>query len=212
MIFNKNMLRLYAITDRRYNDRFTLYEQVEQALAGGATIVQLREKELEEVAFAKEASIIKRLCHQYGVPLIINDNLSVALQSGADGIHVGLNDMPIDEIRRKTSSDFIIGATAKTVSQAQTAQRLGADYLGVGAVFPSSTKSDAVRITKEQLKEISTSVTIPIVAIGGITLENAHTLNDSGTSGIAVVSSLFGAENIKKAAEDLRKTSETIIQ
>ena len=180
MIFNKNMLRLYAITDRRYNDKFTLYEQVEQALAGGATIVQLREKELEEVAFAKEASIIKRLCHQYGVPLIIND--------------------------------FIIGATAKTVSQAQTAQRLGADYLGVGAVFPSSTKSDAVRITKEQLKEISKSVTIPIVAIGGITLENAHTLNDSGTSGIAVVSSLFGAENIKKAAEDLRKTSETIIQ
>ncbi len=210
--FDKNMLTLYAITDRKCNSKFTLFDMVDFALQGGATIVQLREKELDERAFAKEASIIKRVCHRYGVPLIINDNLEVALKSGADGVHVGLDDMPIDEIRRQTGSDFIIGATAKTVLQAQNAQKLGADYLGVGAVFPSSTKADAKRITKEQLIEISNSVNVPIVAIGGITLENAHTLNDSGISGIAVVSSLFAAEDIKKAAEDLRKISETIIQ
>ena len=212
MTFNKDMLALYAITDRRYNQKLSLYEQVEQALKGGVTIVQLREKELDEDAFTSEAIKLKELCHKYNVPLIINDNLTVALRSGADGIHVGLNDMPIDEIRRRTGKDFIIGATAKTVLQARTAQYLGADYLGVGAVFPSSTKTDAVRITKEQLNEISESVSIPIVAIGGITAENAIELSGSRISGIAVVSSLFEADDIVATAEKLLITVKNIIQ
>ena len=210
MIFNKDMLTLYAITDRRYNDKLSLYKQVEEALKGGVTIVQLREKELDEDTFTQEALQLKELCHRYNVPLIINDNLAVALRSGADGIHVGLNDMPIDEIRRRTGRDFIIGATAKTVSQAQTAQSMGADYLGVGAVFPSSTKTDAVRITKERLNEISESVSIPIVAIGGITADNAIELSGSRISGIAVVSSLFGADDIMSTAEVLKKTAERL--
>ncbi len=210
MIFNKDMLTLYAITDRRYNDKLSLYKQVEEALKGGVTIVQLREKELDEDTFTQEALQLKELCHRYNVPLVINDNLTVALRSGADGIHVGLNDMPIDEIRRRTGRDFIIGATAKTVSQAQTAQSMGADYLGVGAVFPSSTKTDAVRITKERLNEISESVSIPIVAIGGITADNAIKLSGSRISGIAVVSSLFGADDIMSTAEVLKKTAERL--
>ena len=207
MIFNKDMLTLYAITDRRYNGTLSLYEQVEEALKGGVTILQLREKGLDEDTFTQEAIQIKVLCNRYGVPLIINDNLNVALKSGADGIHVGLSDMPVDEIRARTGADFIIGATAKTIAQAQTAQRLGADYLGVGAVFPSSTKSDAVRITKEQLNEISCSVSIPIVAIGGITAENIHELAGGNISGIAVVSSLFGSNDIKGAAHRLKKSA-----
>lgn len=201
MIFNNEMLRLYAITDRNCNKRFSLYEQVELALQGGVTIVQLREKQLDEDSFTAEAAELRKLCHRYGVPLIINDSLSVAAKSGADGIHVGVNDISVAEIRRQTGAEFIIGATAKTVEQARSAMREGADYLGVGAVFNSPTKPDALRITKAQFNEIAASVNIPCVAIGGITLENIRELSDVKACGVAMVSAIFAADDIRAAAE-----------
>ena len=134
------MLLLYAVTDRAWVGRQTLYEQVEQALMGGATLVQLREKNLCEEDFVREAIMMRELCHKYNIALIINDNVNVALKSNADGVHVGIEDMPVAEIRKKAPTDFIIGATAETTDQAIAAQKAGADYLGVGAIFPSSTK------------------------------------------------------------------------
>ncbi|MEE1246852.1 MAG: thiamine phosphate synthase [Acutalibacteraceae bacterium] len=211
MKLSKDDLLLYAITDRGSLDKKVFFEKIEEALQGGVTILQLREKELDEDSFTDEAIEVKSLCRKYGVPLIINDNVNVALKSGADGVHVGIEDMPIDEIRRKTPDSFIIGATCKTVEQAQSAERLGADYMGVGAVFPSPTKKNAVRITREQLKEICSSVSIPAVAIGGITLENAGELKGGGMSGIAVVSAVFSADDIQKAASLLKEKAKSLI-
>ena len=211
MKLEKQMLRLYAVTDRGWVGKKTLYEQIEEALKGGVTIVQLREKNLDTAAFIEEAVKVKELCHRYNVPLIINDNVTVALKSGADGVHVGIEDTPVEEIRKAVPYGFIIGATAKTVEQARSAERQGADYLGVGAVFPSPTKKNAVRITKEQLKEISLSVAIPTVAIGGITLDNVDELSGGGMDGIAVVSAIFAADDIKKAAAELKKKAQAVI-
>lgn len=211
MRFDKDMLLLYAVTDRAWVGRQTLLEQLEDALNGGATIVQLREKGLDEDRFTEEAIQVRKLCHRYHVPLIINDNVDVALKSGADGVHVGIEDAPVAEIRRRVGPDFIIGATAKTVAQAQLAQESGADYLGVGAVFPSPTKAAAIRITNEQLRGICSSVTIPCVAIGGITLENATELAGGGMAGIAVVSAIFGASDIEAAARSLRYQAELLV-
>ncbi len=205
MKFEKEMLLLYGITDRAWEGRQTLYEQVEEALEGGITILQLREKNLKEEDFIREAVELRSLCHKYQVPLIINDNVQVALKSGADGVHVGITDTPVAEIRELTGKNFIIGATAKTVEQAKEAEKSGADYLGVGAVFPSSTKKTAIRITKEELQKICSSVKIPAVAIGGITDENISEIKGGGMSGIAVVSAIFGAENIKEAAVELKE-------
>lgn len=212
MEFKKDSLLLYAVTDRAWEGKQTLLEQIEDALDGGVTCVQLREKHLDRDAFVREALQARELCHRYGVPLIINDNVDVALESGADGVHVGIEDAPVADIRRRTGRDFIIGATAKTVAQARAAEAAGADYLGVGAVFPSPTKTNAIRITAEQLREICASVAIPAVAIGGITLENAPTLAGCGAAGIAVVSAIFGAEDIRAAAADLRRTALTLIR
>ena len=211
MKLSKDDLLLYAITDSSSLDKKVFFEKIEEALQGGVTILQLREKELDEDSFTDEAIEVKAICRKYGVPLIINDNVNVALKSGADGVHVGIEDMPIDEIRRKTPDSFIIGATCKTVEQAQSAERLGADYMGVGAVFPSPTKKNAVRITREQLKEICSSVSIPAVAIGGITLENVGELQDGGMSGIAVVSAVFSADDIQKAASLLKEKAKSLI-
>lgn len=204
MKFEKEQLLLYAVTDRAWVGRETLYEQVEDALKGGATIIQLREKELDEKTFLQEAKQLAALCHSYNVPLIINDNVQIALESGADGVHVGMEDAPVEQIRRQTPTDFIIGATAKTVEQAQAAEWAGADYLGVGAVFPSPTKQTAIRITNDQLKEICSSVSIPAVAIGGISLSNMDELAGGGMDGIAVVSAIFGAEIIQAATTELK--------
>ena len=201
----KEQLLLYAVTDRTWVGRQTLLEQMEDALKGGVTLVQLREKDLEEAAFLREAIQAKELCHRYHVPLIINDNVEVALQSGADGVHVGIEDAPVAEIRKRVGKDFIIGATAKTIQQAQLAEASGADYLGVGAVFPSPTKKSAIRITNEQLNEICASVSIPAVAIGGITRDNMAQLKGSRIDGVAVVSAIFAAEDIKTAAEQLKQ-------
>ena len=205
MNFSADQLLLYAVTDRAWVGRQTLLEQVEDALRGGVTMVQLREKELPEDAFTAEAMEVKALCHRYGVPLLIDDNVDVALKSGADGVHVGIEDTPVAEIRARAGRDFIIGATAKTVEQARAAQTAGADYLGVGAVFPSPTKKNAIRITVERLREICARVTIPAVAIGGISLDNIRELRGGGMRGVAVISALFGADNIAGAARALKQ-------
>jgi thiamine-phosphate pyrophosphorylase len=211
MQFHKNMLMLYAVTDRSWTGRQTLYEQVEAALRGGVTMVQLREKDLTEDEFEAEARDLLKLCHRWQVPLIINDNVNLALRVRADGAHVGLEDTPVSEIRSHAPKGFIIGATAKTVAQAQTAQQAGADYLGVGAVFPSPTKANALRITPALLRKICSSVTIPVAAIGGIGLENLDQLQGCGMAGIAVVSAVFAAEDIQSAAARLRTRLEDIL-
>lgn len=205
MRFERDMLLLYAVTDRAWTGKQSLDEQVEEALQGGVTLVQLREKRLSKEQLIEEARRITALCHRYGVPLIVNDDYEAALAAGADGVHVGIEDTPVAAIRARAGKDFIIGATAKTVEQAQRAEREGADYLGVGAVFPSPTKQSAIRITNEQLREICASVTIPAVAIGGITQKNVASLKGSDMAGIAVVSAIFGADDILAAARSLKE-------
>lgn len=210
MKFEKDMLLLYAVTDNAWVGKQTLLEQIEEALRGGVTIVQLREKEMNTEAFIEEAILVKELCHKYNVPLIINDNVEVALKSGADGVHVGIEDIPVAEIRKQVPEDFIIGATCKTIEQALEAERAGANYMGVGAVFPSPTKTNAVRITNEELQRIVSVVSIPAVAIGGISKDNATQIKGSGVSGIAVVSAIFGADDIESATKELKEIAKSI--
>ena len=211
MPFNPERLLLYAVTDRAWTGRQTLLEQIAQALEGGVTLVQLREKNLPEEEFVREAREAKALCNRYGVPLLINDSLAVAVKSGADGVHVGIEDQPVEEIRRQMGSDFIIGATAKTVAQAQRAQAAGADYLGVGAVFPSPTKKDAVRITREELKAICAGVSIQAAAIGGIDETNMAALAGCGLAGFALVSAVFSKPDIAAACKNLRNLAEKTV-
>lgn len=211
MKFEKETLRLYAVTDRSWVGRQTLYEQIEDALKGGVTILQLREKNLDKSAFVEEAIKVKQICRRYNVPLIINDSVEVALESGADGVHVGIEDVPVSEIRKIVPKDFIIGATAKTVEQALTAEEGGADYLGIGAVFPSPTKKTAIRITKQDFIKIKSSVSLPAVAIGGITYENIDELSCCTADGFAVVSAIFAAQNIQEATKRLREKIDKLI-
>ena len=206
------MLLLYAVTDRAWVGKQTLLEQIEDALKGGATIIQLREKKLDEDSFVEEAIQVRDLCHKYNVPLIINDNVEVALKSGADGVHVGIEDVPVTEIRKRVSADFIIGTTCKTVEQAKIAEAAGADYMGVGAVFPSPTKTNTVRITNAQLREIVSAVSIPAVAIGGINYDNVCEIKGSSVSGVAVVSAIFGAEDIEKATTLLKERVKAVVE
>ncbi len=210
MNFDSERLLLYAITDGDREAKRSVYERTEDALRGGVTMVQLREKDLQDDLLVEEATRMCSLCHEYGVPLIINDRLDVALRSGADGVHVGAGDMDVAEIRKKVPENFIIGATAKTVEQARRAEDAGADYLGVGAVFPSPTKANAVCITPDQLKDIEGAVSIPCVAIGGITLDNADVLRGSDIAGIAVVSAVYGAENITEACIKLKEKARSV--
>ena len=212
MKFDEKMLLLYAVTDRAWVGKQTLLEQIEAALKGGVTIIQLREKTLDEDSFVEEAILVRDLCHKYHVPLIINDNVEVALKSGADGVHVGIEDTPVAEIRQRVAADFIIGATCKTVEQAKIAEASGADYMGVGAVFPSPTKTNAVRITNEQLCEIVSSVSIPAVAIGGISYDNILEIKGSSVSGAAAVSAIFGAEDIEKATALLKERVKAMVE
>ena len=200
MKFCREHLLIYAVTDRAWTGRMTLFEQVEAALRGGATMVQLREKGLAEQdfeGFLEEARRMHELTARYGVPLIIDDNVEIALKSGAEGVHVGQNDMDAGEVRRLLGPDRILGVTAKTVEQARHAQDAGADYLGSGAVFGTSTKADAIPMSLERLREICACVRIPVVAIGGICLENIGRLSGSGVAGAAIVSGIFGAEDIE---------------
>jgi len=210
MKLTKEMMRLYAVTDRSWLRGQTLLEQVEQALTGGTTLVQLREKELDEESFLREAVELAKLCHRYGVPLLINDNVEIARRSGADGVHVGQDDMDAASVRSILGSDMIVGVTAKTVLQAIRAQEAGADYLGSGAVFGSSTKLNAKPMTRELLKSICNAVSIPVVAIGGINRNNILDLADTDIDGVAVVSGIFAAADIEAECRYLRSVVKQI--
>ena len=208
---DKKDLLLYAVTDRAWLGEQTLQEQVEQALRGGVTFVQLREKTLEEEAFYQEAVALKELCGRYGVPFVINDNVALACRVDADGVHVGQDDMEAGNVRAMIGPDKILGVSAQTVEQAVAAQNAGADYLGVGAVFSTSTKLDACEVTWQTLKDICAAVDIPVVAIGGIKKHNVMKLAGSGIDGIALVSAIFAAEDIEQECVVLRAlTSEMI--
>lgn len=192
----KEELLLYGVTDRAWLNGETLYSQVEKALKGGATFMQLREKKLDEESFLKEAIEIKELCRRYNVPFVINDNVDIALEMDADGVHVGQSDMEALDVRAKLGPDKIIGVSAQTVEQAILAEKHGADYLGVGAVFPTGSKDDAEEVTFETLKAICQAVKIPVIAIGGISKGNVLELAGSGICGIAVISAIFAAKDI----------------
>ncbi len=197
-------MRLYAVTDRSWLNGQTLYEQVEQALKGGVTLVQLREKGLGAEQFLQEARQIQQLCHRFGVPLIINDSIEVALAVDADGVHLGQDDANAAQARQLLGKDKIIGVSAHNVQEALQAVQDGADYLGSGAVFGSGTKTNVSTLPMQTLREICSAVPIPVVAIGGITEQNLQQLSGSGIAGAAVVSAIFAQENIEEAAIRLR--------
>ena len=206
------MLQLYAVTDRSWLRGRTLAQQVEEAIRGGATMIQLREKELDDEGFLQLALELKELCHRYQVPFIINDRVELALKIGADGVHVGQEDMKAQDVRALIGESMILGVTAKTVEQAVAAEKAGADYLGSGAVFGSATKTNALPLSREKLHEICCSVKIPVVAIGGIHRENILQLKDTGISGAAIVSGIFAAENIEAECRELRQRILSIIK
>lgn len=209
MNIDKKDLLLYAVTDSMWTGEESLKEQVKKALDGGITCLQLREKEMPEDEFIREAKEIQALCKEYKVPFIINDNVNVALAVGADGLHIGQNDGDIPTIRKQIG-DMILGVSAKTVEQAVYAYEQGADYLGVGAVFPTSTKPDATGVSKRNVRAIRSAVPIPIVAIGGITQSNLTELRGLGLDGVAVVSAIFGAKDILEATKKLRESTKEI--
>lgn len=211
MKFDKKSLLLYAVTDRSWLDGRTLLGDVEHAITGGATFVQLREKELPYEKFCREALEIGALCRARHVPFVINDNVEVALASGADGVHVGQHDMSARDVRRLIGADRILGVSAQTVEQALLAESQGADYLGVGSVFPTSTKLDADAVSFETLRDICSAVRIPVVAIGGITRDNIARLSGSGIAGIAVVSAIFAQADIERATRELRVFTERAV-
>lgn len=208
---DKKDLLLYAVTDRSWLNGKTLYGQVEQALKGGVSFVQLREKNLNTEAFLQEAIQIQSLCRTYGVPFVINDNIDIALAMNADGVHVGQKDMEVSKVRAKLGPGKLIGVSAQTVEQAVKAEKEGASYLGVGAVFATDSKLDAIEVSHETLKEICKSVKIPVVAIGGINRENVMELSESGICGVAVISAIFAQSDIEKATDDLKKQVEKML-
>ena len=212
MKFDREDLLLYAVTDSRWLNGERLYDQVEKALKGGATFIQLREKELDQEHFFEEAVVIKELCARYHVPFVINDNVEIALKMDADGVHVGQDDMEAGDVRAKLGPDKIIGVSAQTVEQALLAQERGADYLGVGAVFHTDSKADAADISHETLKAITEAVDIPVIAIGGISKENVSELSGTGICGIAVISAIFAEKDIKNATKKLKKLTEEMVE
>ena len=200
-------LLLYAVTDRHWLGDRTLYDVVRESLEGGVTFLQLREKDLDEGTFFDEAVKLQAMAKDYGVPFVINDNVDIAIKMNADGVHVGQHDMEAGDVRALIGPDKILGVSAQTVDQAVLAEKRGADYLGVGAVFPTGSKDDADDVSFETLKAICRAVSIPVVAIGGITLENTPDLAGSGICGIAVISAIYARNNIKEASAALRKAS-----
>lgn len=208
----KDQLLLYAVTDRHWLNGKTLHSVVKESLDGGVTFVQLREKQLDEAHFMEEAKDLQALCREYNVPFIINDNVDIALAMDADGVHVGQSDMEAGDVRAKLGPDKIIGVSAQTVEQAVLAEKHGADYLGVGAVFPTGSKDDATEVPHEILKAICEAVSIPVIAIGGITQKNVSTLAGSGICGIAVISAIYAQPDIKKAAENLKTATEKMVK
>lgn len=203
MNISREQLKLYAVTDRQWlKPGETLASTVELLLQSGVTCVQLREKQLEDTAFLREAWELREICHHYGVPLIINDRPDLAAQATADGVHVGLSDMDLFHARRLLGAAAVIGGSAHNVREALAAQAAGADYIGCGAVFGSRTKADVGQLSLDELQRICKAVTIPVVAIGGITLENVNRLAGTGIAGAAVISALFSAEDKQKTVRD----------
>lgn len=202
---------LYAVTDSHWAKKQTLLEQVELALKGGVTCVQLREKNLDEADFLAEAIEMKALCEKYHVPLIINDNVDIAIKCKADGVHVGQKDMEAGKVRALVGERMMIGVSAKTVEQALAAQNAGADYLGVGAVFSTTTKLDAKELSHSVLKEICDTVNIPVVAIGGISKENIGQLSGTNVDGVALVSAIFSSDDIEKECKKLLELSRNMV-
>lgn len=211
MKFDKDMLLLYAVTDRAWVGRQSLMEQVEEALQAGVTLLQIREKDMEPETFLEEVRAMKELAARHQVPVIVNDSVEIAMKADADGVHVGQSDMEAGDVRAIIGPDKILGVTARTVEEARRAEAQGADYLGAGAVFGSVTKTDASYMDMETLKAICRSVRIPVVAIGGIGERNIMKLQGSGVCGAAVVSAVFGAEDITKATRQLREKAEQMV-
>ena len=209
---DKKDLLLYAVTDRHWLKGRSLRQVVEESLDGGVTMVQLREKQLEEGTFLEEAKELQALCRQRRIPFLVNDNVDIALAMNADGVHVGQSDMEALDVRKKLGPDKIIGVSAQTVEQALLAQAHGADYLGVGAVFPTGSKDDAVEVPFETLKAICQAVRIPVVAIGGISKANVEQLRGSGICGVAVISAIYGADDIEGAARELKEAVRATVE
>ena len=204
MNISEKKLTLYAVTDRKSQQEWNnLAQQEEQAILGGVTVVQLREKHTDYETFVALAKEVKQITDQYQVPLLINDNLDVALAVDAAGVHVGQEDMAALEVRRRIGDKKVVGVSAQTVEQALAAEKAGADYLGVGAVFPTNSKDDAVKVDFATLRAICQAVQIPVVAIGGITADNMPALQNSGIIGVAVISAIFGQPDVRVAAEQL---------
>lgn len=215
MKFSKEQIRqamlLYGITDRSWlKPGEKLSDVCREILEHGVTFLQLREKELDQEEFLKEAEELKELCARFGVPFVVNDSVETAVQAGADGVHVGQSDIKGRNIRAMIGPDRILGISAGTVEEARAAEKAGADYIGVGAVFGTSTKKDARNLSVEKLREISASVSIPVVAIGGINRSNVGELSGSDVDGIAVISALFGAERPGEAAAELAELAKEI--
>ena len=208
----KETTRLYAVTDRAWVGEESLYEQVEAALKGGVTCVQFREKELDGEAFLKEATEIAALCRRYGVPFFVNDNVDIAIRCHADGIHVGQDDMDAARVRQRVGEDMMIGVSVHSVEEALEAVQNGADYLGVGAMFATATKTDAAVLPLETLRDICNAVEVPVVAIGGIGKHNIARLAGTGVDGVALVSAIFSAGDIEQACILLRKQSEEMVK
>ena len=207
----RKMMKLYAVTDRAWTGKQTLFEQAEAAMRGGITCLQLREKNMDKDEFLKEALEMKELCRSYNIPLIINDDPFIAVKSGADGVHIGQKDMSLKEAREITGNGMIIGVTAALPELAVKAEKEGADYIGSGAVFGSGTKADAKPLSHDVLRKITASVNIPVVAIGGITRDNMAKLAGTGIAGAALVSAIFSADDIEAECRYLMKISEQII-
>lgn len=207
----KEDLLLYAVTDRAWTSEKTLYQQVEEALIGGATFIQLREKNLDQEHFMEEAVELKELCKKYNVPFVINDDVEIAAKMDADGVHVGQSDMEAGDVRAKLGPDKILGVSAQTVEQAVLAEQRGADYLGVGAVFTTGSKDDADDVSHETLKAICEAVSIPVIAIGGIGASNVMQLKGTGICGIAVISAIFAQKDIVNATKELKTLTEKMV-
>lgn len=196
---------VYLVTDRRDKTDEEFLNIIEEAIKGGTTIVQLREKTASTKEFYDLALRVKEITSRYGVPLLINDRIDIALAVDSEGVHIGQDDMPADIAREIIGEDKILGVSASTVEEAKKAEKDSADYIGSGAVFPTATKDDADSVSEEELKEIVDSIDIPIVAIGGITVENASTLKDSGIDGFSVVSAIMSADDPRDASRKLKE-------
>lgn len=206
----RNSLKVYAVTDRHWLKDESLASVVEKAIAGGTTFVQLREKNASEEEFLELALDVQKVCKKHNVPFVINDNVELAAKIGADGVHVGQSDMNACNVRALVGPDAILGVSAQTVEQAVLAEKQGADYLGVGAVFSTNMKDDADYVPYDTLKAICDAVKIPVVAIGGITVENMDQLAGSGICGVSVISAIFGQDDVGAASGVLLKKVEEL--